>query len=366
MSTKNQREQLMHTAIGQVAIIVVVLAGTWMYTIPLYTSLSASVTLTNEAIEKFTQTSQNGIPYKEIDVLLKKNKWQEELLWIIQSAPIETQNAIKKIGGDTYLNWLKQAIESNTSKDEKLNLVLKKARLNSILPTLNPISNNINEETVSMKKYITFVEENILKKFQLDSTASLSIQGIRYGKKWWIMPDVVGSFDNEISFKATNENIIKMINYVNLLGHPEILTDTGIINGWTPTIMSNPLAMIDSFSLENILDTTKPNEENSGRMTLRFYIRGSSINDVAFLGSTIASRKSILAKKIETTLTKCLAEVTCPKKKDLQGLSRKYTEFNRSSISKKVTQWTELVYSLSSELDSIKALEDEYNKLTGK
>lgn len=34
-----------------------------------------------------------------------------------------------------------------------------------------------------MKKYITFVEENIIKKFQLDSTASLSIQGIRYGKK---------------------------------------------------------------------------------------------------------------------------------------------------------------------------------------
>lgn len=74
MSSKNQREQLMHTAIGQIAIIALVLIGTWMYTIPLYTTLSASVTSTNAAIEKFKETSQNGIPYKSLDPLLKKNK----------------------------------------------------------------------------------------------------------------------------------------------------------------------------------------------------------------------------------------------------------------------------------------------------
>lgn len=364
MSTKNQREQLMHTAVGQIAIIVLVLAGTWLYTLPLYSKLSASIVSTNEAIELFTETSKNGIPYKELNTLLGKNKWQEELLWIIQSAPKETQEAIKKIGGEPYLTWLVDAI--GKSNDDKEKLSLKKARLNSILPTLNPISNNITEETVSMKKYITFVEENILKQFQIRSTASLSIQNIKYGKKWGIMPEVVGSFDNEVAFKATNENIIKMINYINLLGHPEILTETWVISGGTPAIMSNPLAMIDSFSLENILDPTKPNEENSGRMTLRFYIRGSNTTDIAFLWSTIVSRKAVLSKKIETTLATCLAEITCPKKKDLQLLSRKYTEFSRSSEGKKATQGTELIYSLSSELDSIKSLEDEYNKLTGK
>ncbi len=74
MSTKNQREQLMHTAIGQVAMIVAVLLGTWLYTIPLYSKLSASITSTNEIIEKFSQTSQNGIPYKALDALLRANK----------------------------------------------------------------------------------------------------------------------------------------------------------------------------------------------------------------------------------------------------------------------------------------------------
>ncbi len=44
------------------------------------------------------------------------------------------------------------------------------------------------------------------------------------------MPEVVGSFDNEMSFKAKNENIIKMIKYINKLGSPEILIATGTIN----------------------------------------------------------------------------------------------------------------------------------------
>jgi hypothetical protein len=41
------------------------------------------------------------------------------------------------------------------------------------------------------------------------------------------MPETIGSFDNEISFKASNQNIAKMIAYINDLGKPDILTDSG-------------------------------------------------------------------------------------------------------------------------------------------
>ena len=61
-----------------------------------------------------------------------------------------------------------------------------------------------------MKKYITFVEENIIKKFDIETSASLSLQNITYGKKGTTMPEIVGSFDNEISFKSTNNNIIRI------------------------------------------------------------------------------------------------------------------------------------------------------------
>ena len=69
------------------------------------------------------------------------------------------------------------------TKNIKTKIEIKKARLNSILPTLSPLSNSITEDTVSLKKYISFVEENIIKKYNLDSVASLSLQNISYGKK---------------------------------------------------------------------------------------------------------------------------------------------------------------------------------------
>jgi hypothetical protein len=43
------------------------------------------------------------------------------------------------------------------------------------------------------------------------------------------MPETIGSFENDISFKTTNGDIAKMIEYINNLGKPVVLTDTGAI-----------------------------------------------------------------------------------------------------------------------------------------
>jgi hypothetical protein len=99
--------------------------------------------------------------------------------------------------------------------------------------------------------------------------------------------------------------------------------------------MSNPLAMIDSLSLENTLDLTKLNEKNSGRMTLRFYVRGSSATDIAYLKTAIATRNGALGKKIELKLTNCTKDTTCTNTLRLQALSKKYKEYNSSNASAK-------------------------------
>jgi hypothetical protein len=64
-------------------------------------------------------------------------------------------------------------------------------------------------------------------------------------------------------------------------------------------------------------------------MTVRFYIRGSSTSDIAFLTTTIATRKTALGKKIEQALSKCNSEITCPRQKELQQLSKKFSEFTK-------------------------------------
>ena len=120
------------------------------------------------------------------------------------------------------------------------------------------------------------------------------------------MPESVGYFDTEIAFTATNSNIARMIAYINNLGSPEVLSNTGTTSsGSLPLIMSNPLAMIDSFSLQSSLDETRPTTENSGRMTIRFYIRGSSPTDISYLSTAIATRRESLQKNIALMIAKC-------------------------------------------------------------
>ncbi len=365
MATKNQREQLFHTIIWQITTIVFVLVVWWVYIVPQYEILSASISSTNTVIEKYTQTSSKGIPYSELDTVLKWSKWKEELLAIIQSAPKETQKVIEKIGWDPYLVWLTAAISASNTDKEKL--TLKKSRLNSILPTLNPMSNNIVEDTVSLRKYITFVENSILRQFGIESNVALGIQNIKYGKKGSAMPEVIGSFDTEITFTSTNEKIARMIDYINKLGHYEVLMDTGSTStGGTPAIMSNPLVMIDALSLQTTLDPTKSDEANGGRIVLRFYIRGSSPTDITFLTEAIKKRKEELNKKITTSIGACSNEVTCSGKKALDLFDRKYREFSRATSQNKMKQGTEMIYDLSAQLDSLAALEKEYKNITGK
>ena len=281
----------------------------------------------------------------------------------MQSAPKETQDVMIGKGTEPYITWLNGEIGASTSDKKKL--AIKKARLNSILPTLNPVSNNLSEETVSMRRYIGFVEENILKQFGIESTAALGIQNIKYGKRGSSMPEVLGSFDTEIAFVSTNLGISQMIDYVNTLGHYDILIDTGSTTSTGSTgIMSNPLAMIDGLSLSTTLDLTKPTEENSGRMVIRFYIRGSSITDIAYLSETIKSRKEALKKKIDTAILKCSTDLTCSGKRNLDSLDRKYKEFVRATSQNVNRSGTEMIYILSSELNSIISLEKEMTSLT--
>lgn len=232
MPTKNQREQLIHTATGQITIIISILVASWYYTIPQFMELSKTISGINSTIDGYTDIYKNGLAFDKINDLLKGDKSKEELLGIIQSAPIETKKILfKTVADQPYLSWINDEMDSNTSITEKKNLELKKARLNSILPTFDPVNNATSDESMNLRKYITFIENNIIHQFDIESDSPLGIQNIQYGKKNNLMPEKIGSFDTEINFKATNANIAKMINYINTLGRPDILTNPDSITG---------------------------------------------------------------------------------------------------------------------------------------
>ena len=124
---------------------------------------------------------------------------------------------------------------------------------------MSPISNSVDEEYITLKQYIRFIESEFLSTFDIQSNIVLGIQGVNYKAG-----SNVGTFDLRLDFKASNANIQKLITYVNESGNPEILNFSGVLTeDKIPAILSNPLMTIETLSLENVLDSNRPDAINN-------------------------------------------------------------------------------------------------------
>lgn len=139
---------------------------------------------------------------------------------------------------------------------------------------MSPLSGNIEEDNITLKQYVRFIENSILKRFEFDTNLVIGMQGITFGTKNGELPENLGTFEFRLDFKGKNADIIRFIKYINTAGEPSILSSTGILTKeQIPAVMSNPLITMESFSLQEKLDSDNPSKENSGRATLKFYIR---------------------------------------------------------------------------------------------
>jgi hypothetical protein len=362
MISTSQKEHLTYTAIGQVLVLVLSITIIFTYVIPWFGTIGKNLNEAQAAIEDYRETETNGISYDKLWAILSAMKWKEELIAIITAAsPQEVQSVIKKEWAEKYLSWLKQAISS--SDEDRKKLVQIKQKINSILPTLSPMSSSIDEENITLKQYIRFIEGKILKGFGLDSNVVLGLQGISYGDGKWGIPKTIGTFDLSLDFKSTNANIGKLITYVNNAWNGDVLSDSwSLLAEDTPGIMSNPLLTIETFSLQDPLDLTKPNAENSWRATIRFYVRWSSADDLVFLSESITTRWKNLKKTIENAISQCKVNtVLCSNLGDLEDFQLKYTEFARSIENGGTTSMG--IEKLSQQVNSLRTLEKEFENL---
>lgn len=134
-----------------------------------------------------------------------------------------------------------------------------------------------------------------------------------------------------LNFKSSNERVKELIDFVNLSGNTEILTQSGILDSQDiPEIMSNPLITMEAFSLQDPLDLKNPDKINNGRVTIRFYVRGSSMDDVTYLRENLKTRKDELLANINSAVSGCQQnEVLCSQLEALQEFQKKYNEFLR-------------------------------------
>ncbi len=370
MLSNSQKEHLTYTAIGQIFTLCATGIVWIQYIFPWMATIDANLASANAEISNYNTTYTDGINFTTLGSLLSGKPERLELIKIMQSDPTLTEQVIKKTWDQSYLDWLTQSI--GKSDTDKQILIQEKKKLNSIIPTMSPVSTNIEEENVTLKQYVKFIEGTILKKFNFDSNVVIGMQGITFGDKW-TNSENIGMFEFRFDFKWTNSDISRFIDFVNTAGKPDILTS----NSWTflmskdkiPGVMSNPLMSMTSFSLQNILNPDDPNAENSGRVALKFYVRWITKDDLIYLKESLKSKKEELGKKIFDSLKWCEKDgpICESYKKRLVAFHVKYNEFSRGLDSAKVI-WagTEEIYPLSQAINTIKSLEKELDGILPK
>ncbi len=358
MISTSQKEHLTYTAIWQFLITIGCIGVIFNYVTPGFTAINTNLEKANAAIDSFHTIEKNGFTFIELNTALADAKGKEELISIIKAASqAEVSKVITKDSGDKYLPWLRQAI--NNSDEDRRKLVQIKQKINSILPTMSPMSANIDEENITLKQYIRYIEGKILKEFDFDSNIVLWLQGVSYGWGKNNRPKTIGSFDLNLDFKSSNSNIQKFITYINNSWDGEILNESGSLqNEEAPWIMSNPLITIESIALSDFLDPAKPNKENTWRVTLRFYVRWSSQEDIVFLKENVKNRKENLKKRIASIADQCKNNSSlCGNLETITEFQSKYEQFLNSSSS---IVWEDgTIEKLSQQVTSLRAFEKE-------
>lgn len=360
-NTSSIREQLTFKAGLQIFLVVASLLFTALYTLPTLETVGAQTEQTNAVIKKYEDIAANGISFSELESTAKSVGNNSKLIETLKKSPTDVANALKKEGNDPYFVWLTNAI-SNSSQ-YKNTLQNEKARINSIVPTLSPISEHIDEESITLRDYIFFIEQNILKKFEIESLSPLGIDGVVY-KETEGKVDPIGNFGLDLSFKMSNYNIEKMLNYLHESGNPAILTDTGSMD--LPKIMSNPLITIDSLSLSQSIDSRFPNMENSGRVNIKFFVRGSSQQDSDFLLESFNKKRDELSAKINDRITKCQQSANCAEMAELQAVESQFRNFNASftkTMELKKGNPIETIYLISQQLQSLQSLQEAFENI---
>lgn len=334
-------------------------------------TISAASTEANTNIERFKNTEKNGLSLDDVLAVIGTRTEYAELLKIIQSDISGTKEFLKKdtiAWNKVYYDWIKEAMGDTATQDEKKIIEQYKKKLNSILPTLSPVSWNIEEENITLKWYIRFIETKILKRFNFDSNLVLGMQWIAIWGNGTSIPENIGTFDLQISFSAKNRDITNFIQFLNDTGNPDILTSTGMMaDRDIPGVMSNPLITLVNFGLQDPIDNQPLDADNSGRATLRFYVRGVSQGDVAALGENIKAREKTLSESLLRSTEECksLWSSCGDAKAQLSIFAKKFQEYQNGTSTTTAAAGDNVnqVYILAQKSNTLQSLEQEFEKI---
>lgn len=313
----------------------------------------------NQKIAEYKKLKESGFTYEELVGTTKSNATYDELNKIITLSPGATKEILQKDNPDKeYIPWVKWKIIE--SEEDKKIFIQSKAAINSIVPTMSSIGGSVEEEMITLKWLITYVEWTLLKQFNIRSLNPVSLQWVSF-LKIKDLPENMGFLDLRIDLAGRSQDIMDLIRFVNKSWDPKSLEAARKVWWPTPRVLENPLFTITQFSLQDLPTNLDPGDENTGKLSMRLYLRGWAPKDIRYFQTQIIERIDNLIRKVEEEQKKCDTDKNLCQNKDRLDEFMKKLKIVRKGMNDAVANRGGLgqIYVLSQFFTTLKSLEDE-------
>lgn len=312
---KKEKNNIINIIIFNTIFILVVLYLVFSYVIPLNDENTEYINKTVETINKTTDLKSHWLNISELQTLVSVMSPKSSVSDLFKEPDMKKKiSSVIKWTWSDYIAWLNDEI----SKDSEYKQILDSN--NEILWQVLPIfyqwwdsnywdgSNGQIKNRLTLSSFINFVENNILRNYNITSLSSIWIDKVDFSDnsiEWSSNTNNgnIWNFSLNIDFKWVNSDIYKMIDYIQS-SWKIIIKNWKLENSIKQTEGINNILM----SVKNI-NLSKPlldnNELNQWAVEIIFYVRWVWLEQLLDIKKKLTASGSELFTKIESLSKLC-------------------------------------------------------------
>ncbi len=303
---KREKQWYIRWLILNSIIVIWLLIFAFNFIIPKYDEISSISAQWNTLFTDIKKIEYYWYSVNDLQTLFAKHQFTDtKNLFVDKNKLTSTLTKSPDYNGKTYNEWLNDEIWKldfyNSEIQNNKNILW------NIIPTFSDSAWSVKwvDNKITLETFINYIEENLLKKYNLQSFSSIWIDNVTFDKdkknNIWIF-----KLDLDISWKNSNiKNFIKNIQESwQLKINDEWKLEWNISkNQNSLSDLSNLLITIDNLSLnDNIIDD---NEDNTWNITLQFYVKWIWLEDYILIKNKIINDFNTLYSKISLDSKRC-------------------------------------------------------------
>ncbi len=346
MDKKDQQKLITWIAIKAILIIWLIFV-IYYFIVPNYLLFYENIKKINLINKELKDVKESWFTLESLKPVLSKNIWDKSIITLLDQKD-KIKDIITKPSKYTwnYVAWIQEELlkEVDFTKEIETNNKI----IWNVIPIFidyydNPNSKNIVwdiKNKITVDTFIAYIEDQIYKKYNLESYVSLWIKDITFDNN----DSNIWSFKIDIDIDWTNssiKNLLKNIYESWKLNIKEwkLLQNSSLSNN--TLLWNNLLITIEKLNLDNLFDSK--DNLNKWKMSLRFYVRWIWFDYFVKIKSKVQQEFDDLLKNIEEKSSFC---------------DKKSAACNDDKIKEAVSN----IKLLNSEINGVKGILDEFNK----